>query len=49
MLLNDRPEWKVAIQVAVRQICKVALYYKADEDSPVSFAYTTSKELPCLF
>ena len=49
MLLNDWPKLKLFIRVVLRQICKVAISYQADEDSPVLFAYTTSKELSCLF
>ena len=45
MLLNDWPKWKIVIKVVVRQIRKVAISHKTDEDSPVLFAYTTSKEL----
>ena len=49
MLLNDWPKWETVIKVVVRQIRKVAISHKADEDSPVLFAYTNSKELSCLF
>ena len=34
MLLNDWSKWNIAIKVVVRRICKVAISYKADEDSP---------------
>ena len=49
MLLNGWTEWKVLIKVVERQVCKAAISNKADEDSPVLFAYSTSKELSCLF
>ena len=49
MLLNDSPKWQSVINVVVRQIYKVAISYIADEDSPVLFGHTTSKEFSCLF
>ena len=36
MLLNDWSKLKLFIRVVLRQICKVAISYQADEDSTVA-------------